>query len=158
MNRSHFRLLGVECLYMILNTIIACISAALQFVGRKYQGSYSDIIFSGSVYSYNAFFYILGLGVFILYIFLSYRFFFSRSMKRVETINVPFGLLYFFAAIILSLAMLAALIFELFVLLGLTDYMKPAFFENLTCFGFPSAVLLYMSAAAAVNWKSKEQK
>ena len=80
--RPSWKLYALECLYLLICNIAACVAAMVQCIGKSYQGEHSSFIFSGSTYSYNPFAYILGLVLFIGALYAGYRLILRRTMDE----------------------------------------------------------------------------
>ena len=76
--KANLKMLGAEALYLLASVIVAGLASLLQMVGRSYNGDYSNIIFSGSNYTYNIFFYLIGMALFVGFMIAGYKFFLKK--------------------------------------------------------------------------------
>ncbi|MBR1528074.1 MAG: hypothetical protein IJ642_02080 [Oscillospiraceae bacterium] len=157
MRKLYLKFLGLECLYLLVTIVIACVSAMIQMIGRGYTGDYADIIFSGANYSYHFFFYILGFCIYAGYLIFSYQYFLSERIDILDTCSIKIRILYILIALLFSVLMMIALVFVFLFILGLTDNMKPEILMNFTVFGFPLAMAVYMTAIAVIRRKHIEK-
>ena len=157
MKKTYLKCWGMECLYMLLNILIACISATLQRLERNYLGDFSSVLFSGSYYSYNIFFYLLGLCAYVLYIIFSYRNFFSGRVAILRDSNWKWKALYIITALLFSFLMLVALVFMDFYNMGMatTANMQPEILFYFAMFGFPIGTAVYMILIVAIHPKQE---
>lgn len=142
---------------MLLNIIFACISETLQLLEKKYLGDYSSVLFSGSYYSYNIFFYLLGLCAYVLYIIFSYRNFFSERIAIFKNGSWKWKALYIITALLFSFLMLVALVFMDFYNMGMatTANMQPEILFYFAMFGFPIGTTIYMILIVVIHPKNK---
>ena len=144
--RTYLKMLGAEALYLTVLVIVAGLASLLQFVGRSFKDDYSGFIWSGSVYRYNPFFYILGLVLFLGVMVAGYVFFLKERIKGLNQSGIALKIIFPVIAVIFAVLMLAAIVFVLFLMMGLTDNMRPDWMLNLTCFGWPVFTLIFMIA------------
>lgn len=50
--KNETRIIGSEALFLLASSVVAGIAAMIQMIGRRYDGDYSGLIFSGSNYTY----------------------------------------------------------------------------------------------------------
>lgn len=142
--KENLKILGSEALYLLATVIVAGLAALLQTLGRTYEGKYSGFLFTGDEYSYNILFYILGIVIFVGFMVLGYRFFLSKRLTELYRTGAAIKIFFFVVAVLFALLMLAAIVFCLFLLLGMNDNMRPVWMENITGFGWPIFSLAFM--------------
>ncbi|MCR4556488.1 MAG: hypothetical protein K5779_01520 [Saccharofermentans sp.] len=142
--KTYLKMFGAEALYLLASVIVAGLAALLQMAGRTYEGDYSSFIWSGSEYRYNAFFYILGMALFVGFMIAGYRFFLRERISALGKAGIAPKIIFPVIAVIFAVLMLAAIVLVLFLMTGLTDNMRPDWMLNLTCFGWPVFTLTFM--------------
>ena len=141
---SNGAVLGWEVLYMLCITLAAAGGAALQYVGRIEAGDDKHIIFSGTLYRYNLFFYLMGLLIFVSVIALFYTKIFSKKLAGFGKRSIWIKIAYIMIDLLFSFVMLAAMVFEALMILGLNDDMLPQGLFFVTGFIWPTSVFVYM--------------
>ena len=144
--KAYLKMFGTEALYLLASVIVAGLATLLQMAGRTYEGDYSSFIWSGSEYRYNAFFYMLGMALFVGFLIAGYRFFLKERISVLGQAGIAPKIIFPVIAVIFAVLMLAAIVFVLFLMTGLTDNMRPDWMLNLTCFGWPVFTLFFMIA------------
>lgn len=142
--REIAKIIGKESLFMLFVTVIACISGGIQFLGRKYVRSSSGIIFSGDVYRYNYFMYIIGLIVYFIVFILVYRKYIEKYVLEIREEKTGTKILICLVCIFFAFVMFFALVFCMFAILGLGDDMIPGILMTITGIGWPAVTALYI--------------
>lgn len=142
--RSNLKMFGAEVLYLLAAIIVAGLATVIQTVGRSYEGDYSSSIWSGSEYRYNPFFYMLGLALFVGFMLAGYRFFLKKRITALAQTGVMAKIVFLGFAVVFSLLMLAAIVYGLFLVTGLTDNMRPDWALKATGFGWPIFCVVFM--------------
>ena len=151
--KANLKILGAESIYLLASVIVAGLATLLQLVGRSYEGDYSSFIWSGSEYKYNPFFYLLGMAVFVGFMIAGYKFFLKERIKELKKSGVAPKIIFPVISVIFSILMLAAIVFVLFLMTGLTDNMRPDWMSSLTGFGWPIFSLVFMIVAEVLAVK-----
>ena len=142
--KTYLKMFGAEALYLLASVIVAGLASLLQMAGRTYEGDYSSFIWSGSEYRYNAFFYMLGMTLFVCFMIAGYRFFLKERISALGQAGIAPKIIFPVIAVIFAVLMLAAIVLVLFLMTGLTDNMRPDWMLILTCFGWPVFTLTFM--------------
>lgn len=153
LNKKYLKLIGMECLYMLAVIVIACIANMIQFIGRNYMNHYSGIIFSGDIYQYNFLSYICGALLFIITLFKLYRIILNNHVIRLNDYKTISKIIFWIISVLLSFGMFLVIIAEMFLLLGLRDYMKPDVMSIMTVYGWPFITAIFMSVVTILNGK-----
>ena len=151
---KYFKYLGMECLYLLTLIVTALLAGLVQFIGRKYIGSHSGFLFSGSDYRYNVFAYLAGILLFAGYIFLSYKKFVKKHEEKIAEFTWQFKLILILVMLLFCVAMFFCLVMESFLILGLGDDMEPYNLLLVTGIGWPAATAVYISVIMIRNWKA----
>ncbi len=149
--KDNLKIIGAEALYLLASAVVAGIAALVQLIGRTYEGDYSSFIFSGSNYRYNMFFYIIGLVLFIGFMIAGYGFFLQKRIGSLGQVVTGLKILFFAVAFLFAIVMLAAIVFCLFLVVGLNDNMRPEILFQVTGVGWPIFCLIFMIVAGARN-------
>ena len=142
--KDNLKMFGAEVLYLSASVIVAGLATLLQTVGRTFNGSYSGFFMSGDEYSYNILFYILGIVLFVGFMVTGYRFFLGKRISDLYRMGLSAKIIFIVIAAVFALLMLAAIVFCLFLRVGMTDNMRPLWLENITAFGWPIFSLVFM--------------
>lgn len=142
--KEKLKMFGAEAIYLIAATMVAALAAAIQTVGRTYIGDYSSFIWAGSDYSYNYFFYALGLILFLGSIFAGYKFFLEKRITLLRDSGIAVRIIFPLIAAVFAILMLAAMVFTLFLIVGLNDNIRPTALMDVTGFGWPIFTLVFM--------------
>ena len=110
--RPSWKLYALECLYLLICNIAACVAAMVQCIGKSYQGEHSSFIFRGSTYSYNPFAYILGLVLFIGALYAGYRLILRRTMDEFGMAGALYVVVWLVIAAVFAVVMVIADLFE----------------------------------------------
>jgi len=145
--KDYYGMFGSEVLYLLASVIVAGLATLLQIVGRSYEGKYSSFIWSGSEYRYNDFFYILGMILFVGFMITGYKFFLKERISSLSQVGIVPKIIFSIIALFFSILMLAAIVFSLYSMTGLTDNMRPLWMAYVTCFGWPIFSLIFMIVA-----------
>ena len=142
--KDYFKLFGSEVLFLLASTVVAGLATLLQIVGRSHIGNYSGFIWSGNEYRYNAFFYILGMVLFVGFMILGYKFFLKERISDLSQAGIVPKIIFPLIALVFSILILAVIVFCLFLMMGLTDNMRPLWMVYITGFGWPVFSLIFM--------------
>lgn len=71
--KKFFKLIGFECLYMLIITLVAGGATWVQTLFNRYVDSYSGVIFAGNIYQYNGWMYMMGTGIYFVFAYFLYR-------------------------------------------------------------------------------------
>ncbi len=149
--KTGLKVIGSEALYLLASAVVAGLASLIQMVGRTYEGDYSSFIWSGSNYRYNIFFYIIGLVLFAGFMIVGYKLFLQKRIQSLNKSGVVLKILFFVIALIFSLAVLAVLVMCYFMIIGLTDNMKPDIMAQITGIGWPIFHLVFMIVIGILN-------
>ena len=152
MVKNYLKLLGMECLYLLTVIIAAGLSGLVQFIGRKYIGSHSSFIFSGSDYKYNAFAYLAGILLFAGYIFLTHKKLVNKHEGKISEFTWQLKLILILLMLLFCVAMFFCFAMEFFLILGFGDNIEPNILLLVTAIGWPIATAIYMSVIVIRNW------
>ena len=142
--KDNLKMFGAEVLYLLASVIVAGLATMLQTVGRAYDGDYSSFIWSGSEYRYNPFFYMLGLALFVGFMIAGYSLFLKKRISHLNQTGIIPKIVFLGVSVIFSLLMLAAIVFCLFLITGLTDNLRPDWMLYMTGFGWPIFCFVFM--------------
>ena len=145
--KEKLKMFGAEAIYLLAATMVAALAAAIQTVGRTYIGDYSSFIWSGSEYSYNAIFYILGIILFVGSLVLGYRYFLKKRIVPFRDQSIPVRIVFIVLALLFAILMLAAVVFALFTVVGMNDNMRPEILMEITVFGWPILTFVFLLVA-----------
>lgn len=141
--KNNLKVFGFEALYLLASVIAAGISSIVQLMGREYESDYSSFIFSGHNYTYNYFFYIVGMVFFIGFMIAGYKYFLSKKMAGVNWSGLAQKIVFTVIALLFSLLMVAVILIFLIVISGYDD-MRPEELFKLTLFGWPVFCCIFM--------------
>ena len=153
--RPSGKLYALECLYLLICNIAACVAAMVQCIGKSYQGEHSSFIFRGSTYSYNPFAYILGLVLFIGALYAGYRLILRRTMDELGRAGALYVVVWLVIAAVFAVVTVVAVSAGLFLAIGMSGNMRPEDFLKLTAFGWP-VLLFVVMLFSAIHAKTKE--
>jgi len=145
--KDNLKMFGAQSLYLTGAIAAAAVSSLLQTVGRTYLGDYSSFIWSGSEYSYNAIFYILGIILFVGSLVLGYRYFLKKWIVPFRDQSIPVRIVFIVLALLFSILMLAAVVFALFTVVGMNDNMRPEILMVITVLGWPILTFVFLLVA-----------
>ena len=151
---KYLKIIGIECLYLLSLIVAALLAGLVQFIGRKYTGVHSSIIFSGSDYSYNIFAYLAGILLFAGYIILTYKKFVKKHEEKIAESAWQFKLILIIVMLLFCVVMFFCFIMEFFLFLGFGDNMEPEILLLVTSIGWPIATALYILVIMIRNWKA----
>ena len=152
--KDNFKMLGAEALFLLASAIVAGLASLLQMVGRSYNGDYSNIIFSGSNYTYNIFVYLLGMALFVGFMIAGYKFFLKKKITGLNQSGIIPRILFAVIAVIFSLLMFATIILLCFFFIsGLNDNVYPIWMGYITGYGWPIFSLVFMIVAEVLAVK-----
>lgn len=152
--KDSLKVIGSEALYLLVSSIVAGIAALIQLIGRTYVDDYSSFIFSGSNYRYNAFFYILGLTLFVGFMLTGYRFFLKEKISGLRQSGVALKIVFPVIAVVFALLILAVIVLCYLLITGLNDNMKPEILFQITGFGWPIFSLVLMIIIEVLNCRT----
>ena len=143
--KAILKMLGAESLYLLASVIVAGLASLLQMVSRSYDGDYTDIIFSGSNYTYNVFFYLFGLALFLVFMIAGYKFFLKKRITGLNQAGIIPKILFAVIAVIFAMLMLAAIaLLCFFFITGLNNNVSPVWMGYITFWGWPIFTLAFM--------------
>lgn len=149
--KKDLKIIGAEALYLLATSVVAGIAALIQIVGRTYEGDYSSFIWSGSNYKYNVFFYIIGLALFVGFMFTGYKMFLQKRISNISQSGIVVKILFPVVALVFALVVLAIIVLIYLLITGLTDNMKPDIMFQITGFGWPIFCLVFMIVIEVLN-------
>ena len=152
--KDYYKLFGSEVLYLLASAVVAGLATLLQIVGRSHIGNYSGFIWSGDEYRYNAFFYILGMALFIGFMITGYKFFLKERISDLSQVGIVPKIIFPVIAVFFSIMILAVIVFCLFLMTGMTDNMRPLWMVYVTGFGWPVFSLILMIVAEVLAAKN----
>ena len=141
--KENLKVFGFEALYLLATVIVAGLSSSIQLIGREYESDYSSFIFSGHNYSYNAFYYIFGIAIFIGFMIAVYIRFLKAKMAGVNWSGLAPKVLFPSIALLFSILMIIVILMFLLVISGY-DNMCPEELFILTLFGWPAFCFIFM--------------
>lgn len=141
--KENLKVFGVEIIYLLTTIVVACISSLIQLIGRAYEGEYSSFIFSGSEYTYSYFFYFLGMGVYIGFMIVWYKYFLKKRIIGLSGPGIADKIVFLIIALVFSVLMLFALFISALYVLEF-DNMNPDYFLGFTLFGWPVFCFVFM--------------
>lgn len=142
--KKELKIIGAEALYLLLSTVVAAVAALIQMTGRTYNGDYSGIIFSGSIYTYNAILYIIGIAIYFGFMIVGYKCFLKTRICDMNKSGVGLKIAFFVVALIFAFMMFAAIVLCGFMVLGMNDSMKPEILFLITGYVWPVINLIFM--------------
>jgi len=157
MRKSSVKVIGIECLYMVLNTIMACISSLIQCIGETpvemKKVGHEFGAYTVRTYQYNNFFYILGIVLYLIWILISYRYFISKQVSRLN--GCRYRITYGIVSLIFSIGMVICI-----WIIGVRNplshvYMTTEFY--ITCLGFSIFTFIYMIVILFIKKKDKKE-
>ena len=131
------KVIGFECLYLILLIAASIACDAIQFIGKKLVSDYSDLIFAGSEYKYNPFTYFIGAAIFLVCMYSLYYWILKKRIDELGKTGIGFIIIYSLFALAFSLIMFGIHAVELVLLLEINNNILPEFCQFLTTFGWP---------------------
>ena len=156
MKQSYLKSLGIGCLWMLATDVAAFLMGLLQFAGKQQVQDYQGILFSGSIYRYHPVFYGLGLIGYLAALFCLYRYVLTPCTAALKGGSVVYRILFFVLGVVCAVLMLAALLGGAFLMLGLTDAIRPEVWMNVTTIGFPVGLLAVLVVSAVRQWRHTE--
>lgn len=139
-----FKLLGYESLYMLIVTLVASGAALFQTILKKFDGTYSSFIFSGDIYKYNIFMYLLGIAIFLATVFSLYKLW-KKNFDVFAELSILLKIVVCIVLIIWGFIMfigMFALLF--FTVLGLSNDLRPDYLFIFTVVGWPIVTVLFL--------------
>ncbi len=130
-------------LYLLLTIVAAAACSFIQCLRRVYIRDYSSFITSGSIYRYNYVMYFIGLALFILILGLGYKLIVAKHLETTVLSRMD-KVLAVIASIVVVILMLSALVFEAFILFGMTDKIGPDALFYATFLGWPIMTMVFM--------------
>ena len=153
--KEKLKLLGKEILFLLCVTIAAAAGALLQFVGKKFLAADDSFLFRGTAYRYNIMMYLLGLVLFVAFVWFAYAKHFKVTAERFRKEGTFMKFFYIVCSAVLCLAMFTVLMGCDILMLGLTDDMRPEALFYLTGFGWPAGMLIFMIVVMFYNPNKK---
>ena len=144
MTREKWKLIGWECLFLLICIILGCVAMGLQTIGKEYIGDHSSFIFSGHDYNYNVPAYVLGLIFFIGLSLLAYHLILRKKMVLLREGDMSLRFWFSVLAFLFAALMLGAFVYEMFAFVGLSNNLKPSWMFILTGFGWPGLTFFFM--------------
>ena len=89
----------------------------------------------------------LGMALFIGFMVAGYKFFLKERIIELKQSGIALKIIFSVIAVIFSILMLAAIIFCLFLMAGLTDNMRPEWMLFMTALGWPIFTLVFLIIA-----------
>lgn len=154
MNKQTWKLIGFETLYLVVVFVLTMIGNYITFIGKKYDHSYSGIIFSGKYYTYNIFAYVLGTVFFFVPAYFSYRYILQKRMSILGESKLIARIAFFIVALLMLFAIFVAIAMEMFLILGLGDDIGPSVLFVLIM-GWPIVVAIFMGILAFRPYKTE---
>ena len=95
----------------------------------------------------------LGMALFIGFMVVGYKFFLKERIREIIQSGIALKIIFPVIAVIFSILMLAAIIFCLFLMTGLTDNMRPDWMLFMTVLGWPIFTLVFLIVAEVLAVK-----
>ena len=121
MGKKFFKLLGVECLYLLAAIVVAALANMIQLIAKEYAGEHSSFIFRGDVYKYNIYAYLGCILVCAEFILLCHTHLVKKFAKNISELHPLLKAVYLLAVLAFGALMCACLLSELFILLETGD-------------------------------------
>ena len=154
--KAFWRLMAKESLYMLLLILVSCGAALLQTVHKKYAGTYSSFIFSGTNYQYNPFMYIVGIFVFVLAAFVLYVKILGKDHSLICNLNIPLRIVTWLVLILWGIVMvLAEFLSIICFVLGLSGNLLPESTMIFTVLGWPVITLIFLGFMTCAKLRGK---
>lgn len=156
--KKFFKLLGTLSLYMIITLVISSLSCAIQLIKCKEVDTYSDILFSGSIYQYNYLAYIIGTVIFFPSMMLLYKKF-DRSFDIIKEVNLASKIITWIVLVIFNMIMLllnGGISF--YFILGLSNELSPSILFFITLLMWPMFTLIYITTSVFIMKRAKKEK
>lgn len=139
--KQYFKIIGIESIMMVFTIMNADISCMIQFLGRLHVRHYSGF-FSGDVYRYNLFTYIIGIALYFgLFVFL-YKKIMEKRVIHLVAYSIPFRILAWVICVLWAFVMFVTQTVVVFLKLGLGDIMEPEFMIWISVIGWPVVTAL----------------
>lgn len=149
------KLIGFECLILVLANAMAAIAMYVQMLGRTFIDRTDSFIFWSDNYQYNYVAYALGWLLFLTYLIVAYIFLLKRPMIWMKNFGTGCKVLYIFLALLFCFIMIFVLVLAMFFKLGFTENMFPENLIFVTIYGFPISTALFLIGTMLYNQFSK---
>ena len=140
-NKTFFKIVIMECIFMLVSIVVACLAALVQLVGKTYMETYSSYIFRLDVYRYNTFAYIGGILIYFVYLWFAYKKILGKYITLMMDYNNVCKVFFGIVCGVFLFAMFIALVMVMFVTLGLSRDMRPEYLMFATYIGWPVVTL-----------------
>ena len=130
------KIIGMEFVYLLLVFVLAALACLVQFLGNSHSHSEKSFLFSGDVYSYNIIMYLIGALLFIVGVFILYRFVFSKYVDKLADFSIGYSIGVWLISLVMAIVMWYCLSVEYFLLVGFGN-LKPDSLLLVTVFGWP---------------------
>ncbi len=157
MGKKFFKLLGIECLYLLGAILAAMVGSMIQLIGKEYIGEHSSFIFRGDVYKYNTFAYIVGIVVFAEFILLCHKYLVRKFAANISELHPALKVVYMLVTPLFGILMFMGLLSVLYILLESGDALSPEILFGITVAGWPVVTVIYMFIVIILNWKTKTE-
>ena len=157
MKKTKAKIILFEILYILFGFAANAIGIMIQFLYKKKIGRNSGMVFSGDIYQYNYFFYLLGAMVFFLFLASFYMFFFRDKIKMIKDTGIVFRIIYGIISAVLCIVCFFVNLLLMLVLFGLGDDIKPSVLVHISVLGWPICMLI-MTLGTSIYHAHKKSK
>lgn len=160
--KKYLIIICVQFLFMLLLAGVMCLAAYIQFIGRECIGRTSGMIFSGDIYRYHYLAYAAGVVIYWACAVVLYKLMMRPFVMELLEFSTGGKVFFCVLYVLWAAGTFIALVFLMFVLLGLTDSMSPGLAFAATVCGWPSLSLALLWGDVInqmrIDEKSKEKK
>lgn len=142
MKKISFRIFLFEIIFFLAGAAVDVLGILIQLIWKKKRGYNHSFFFGGTIYEYNYLFYILGLAVFLVFVYFFYKKVFRDLIARIKETGTFFRIFYSFVAIVNSVMIFIGNLYALLLLIGIGYDIRPTFLATLTFLGWPVILLI----------------
>lgn len=142
--KKYLKLFGFEALFLLALDILAGLMILLQFVGKVAINEYTGVIFSGTVYRYNIFFYILGWIIFVAALVVLYKLFLKKQSAELKECKAWVKVVYGIIIAIFCFIMFMVNSCADFLMLGLGSMIEPDLLMVASAYIWPIGSFVYL--------------
>ena len=155
--KEKLKILGFECIYIVSIIVTSIVYNLIQFAGKKFIASNTDVLFGGNDYRYNSLAYIVGVILFGFTLWFLHEWILKKHLEDIVKTGLIFKTVYTLISLFFCIVMFFIQIGEYLILLGLNDNIYPELLTFITFFGWPVAAFIFMIVRMILASLKKEK-
>lgn len=142
--KSYLKILGIESLFMLLVSLAAGLTCAIQLAGRQFMRISEGTIVSLTYYNYNSFMFITGMVLFWAASIFLYKKIYEKNAKQLTDYGIALRIGAWIVILLWGFVMFGTLVITGLYSLGLNVKMEPSGFLEIVIFGRPIAAVVLL--------------